>query len=283
MKVGLLLEGGALRGLFSAGVMDVLMEENIAIDGIVGVSAGALFGPNYFSKQKGRVLRYNTKYINDKRYISIRNLLLTGNMISKGFAFYKMNKELDRFDNETFIKQNKDFWAVATNVKTGCAEYFKITDPLKEMEKLRASSAMPMVSKMVKINGEKYLDGGIADSIPIEKILSFNYDKIIITLTQPFDYQKETINSRKLKLIKIKYKKYPTLIKTMENRYKIYNEKITKIKDLEKQGKVFVIRPNKKINIDILKCDEYDLKKAYYMGVEEATENIKKLKNYLDI
>lgn len=281
MKVGLLLEGGALRGIFSAGVMDVLLDNSIIIDGIIGVSAGALFGPNYFSKQKGRVLRYNSKYINDKRYISIRNLLLTGNMISKNFAFYKMNNQLDRFDNETFKKENKEFIAVATNVKTAKAEYFQIKDPLKDMEILRASSAMPAVSKMVKINNNKYLDGGIADSIPIEKMLSLNYDKIIIILTQPINYQKQSINNNRFKYIKFKYRHYPELIKVMENRYSVYNEKISKIKDLEKQGKVFVIRPKEKINIEILKCDKNDIKRVYDMGVEEAKKNIKKLKNYL--
>ena len=155
-KVGLVLEGGAMRGLYTIGVLDVLMENNIEIDGIVGVSAGALFGANYFSNQKGRVIRYNKKYCGDKRYMSLRSLILTGNYINKDFAFYKVTKKLDPFDNETYIKNNKDFYAVVTNVVSGKPEYIKIDDLDEKMEYLRASGSMPFVSKFVEIDGKKY-------------------------------------------------------------------------------------------------------------------------------
>ena len=147
--IRLVLEGGAFRGLFTAGVLDVLLDNNIEVDEIVGVSAGALFGVNYFSKQKGRAIRYNKKYINDKRYMSIKSLILTGNYINKNFAFYKVTKELDIFDNEQFKKTNKPFYAVVTNIQTGKPEYKKIKSPIDDLEILRASSAVPVVSRII--------------------------------------------------------------------------------------------------------------------------------------
>ncbi len=281
MRVGLVLEGGAMRGLFSAGVLDVFMDNNIKIDGIIGVSAGALFGPNYYSKQRGRVIRYNKKYSQDKRYISKRNLILTGNIISKKYAFYKLNNELDKFDEKTFRKNNNGFWAVATDVEEGKAKYFKITKPLAEMEKLRASSAIPFVTRMVKIDGKKYLDGAIVDSIPIEAIQNKGYDKIIVILTQPVDYYKEPLDKKTIRKVKIKYFRYPKLIKAMINRYKNYNRSIDIVKDLEKKGKVFVIRPQEKINISLVKRNPDDLQMVYNQGVNEATRVMSELKSYL--
>ena len=282
MKTGLVLEGGAMRGLFTAGVLDVMLDNDIKIDAIVGVSAGALFGPNYFSKQKGRVLRYMSKYIKDKRYISYRNLLFTGNIVSKRFAYYKVQTKLDKFDNEEFKKANKEYKAVATNVITGKCEYLEIKDAFKDMEKLRASSSVPVVSKMVKIEGKKYLDGAISNSIPVDKFIEEGFDKIIVVLTRPFNYKKDPLNSKKLKMINFKYKKYPKLIEAMKNRYKVYNDTLEKIKLLEKEGKIFVIRPQENININIVERDANKLKEAYELGVNETKEALNKLKKYLD-
>ena len=281
MRVGLVLEGGAMRGLFSAGVLDVFMDNNIKIDGIIGVSAGALFGPNYYSKQRGRVIRYNKKYSQDKKYISMRNLIFTGNIISKKYAFYKLNNELDKFDEKTFRKNNNGFWAVATDVEEGKPKYFKITKPLADMEKLRASSAIPFVTRMVKIDGKKYLDGGIGDSIPIEAIQNKGYDKIIVILTQPIDYYKEPLNKKTIRKIKLKYHRYPKLIEAMINRYKNYNRSIDIVKDLEKKGKVFVIRPQEKISISLVKRNPDDLQMVYNQGVNEANRVMSELKSYL--
>ena len=204
-KIGLVLEGGAMRGMYSAGVLDVFMENNIQVDGIIGTSAGALFGVNYFSNQKGRVIRYNKRFCKDIRYISKISLLFTGNIVNKRFAFYKISKKLDKFDNDTFIKTGKDFYATVTNIETGKAEYIKITDPIKQLEYLRASSAMPIVSKIVNLDGKKYLDGGAADSIPLDKMISLGYDKIIVVLTQPLSYRKKALSDSNIKMIKIKF------------------------------------------------------------------------------
>src|SRR5699024_7695112 len=215
MTIGLVLEGGGMRGLYTAGVLDKLMDEKIQADGMVTVSAGALFGINYASGQRGRTLRYNKRYIQDKRYISVRNLLRTGNMVSKEFAFFALPFVLDVFDEKAFQRSGIDFYATITNVETGDPEYVKITNGYKQIETLRASGSMPFVSKFVEIDGKKYLDGGISDSIPVQKALSLGYDKIIVVLTRPLDYRKSKPNERVIDLF---YRRYPNLANRLKNR-----------------------------------------------------------------
>lgn len=277
----MVLEGGGLRGLYTAGVLDVFMENKIEVDGIIGVSAGALFGVNYFSNQKGRVIRYNKEYCGDKRYMSMRSLLLTGNYINKDFAFYKMSTELDLFDNFAFIKTNKDFYAVATNVNTGDAEYFKITDPIAQLEELRASSSIPFISRKVKVNGEYYLDGGVADSIPIDKCIELGYEKRIVIETQPLNYRKKPFSKNKARMIKLKYFKYKDFVDAILNRYKNYNESKKKVIALEKEKELFVIRPSKSIEIDIKNKNSKKYQEIYDLGVKDAKEVLKELKKYL--
>lgn len=281
-KIGLVLEGGGMRGLYTAGVLDTFMENNINVDGVIGVSAGALFGANFFSNQKGRAIRYNKKYCKDKRYISLNSLIKTGNIVNKDFAYYKITNELDLFDDKKFIKTNKDFYVVITNVLTGKSEYVNIKDGiLKNMEYLRATSSMPLVSKMVSINNKKYLDGAITDSIPYEKIMELGYDKIIIILTQHYEYRKKPYSKFAKLYISYKYRKYPKLKDCILNRYKNYNEKLEKIKELENNEKLFVIRPSKKLVISRLEKDENKLQDVYDLGLKDCKNNLSKLKKYL--
>lgn len=282
-KVGLVLEGGAMRGLYTAGVLDTFMDNKINIDGIIGVSAGALFGANYFSNQKGRALRYNKKYCKDKRYISIHSLLTTGNIVNKDFAFYKITNELDPFDDKEFIKTNKDYYVVVTNVLTGDAEYINIKNStIDNLEILRATGAMPLVSKIVDVNNNKYLDGAISDSIPVNKCLELGYDKVIVVLTQDKNYRKKPFGKMAELIIKVKYRKYPKLKEKILNRYKQYNESLDDIKKLEKEGKIFVIRPSKKIEISRLESDENKLQNVYDLGVKDCKKILKKLDEYLN-
>ena len=281
MKTGLLLEGGGMRGLYTAGILDVFMENNIKIDGIIGVSAGALFGMNYKSKQKGRVLRYNKKYAKNRDYMGFYSLLTTGNIMNEDFCFNRIVNELDPVDFETYRNSPIEFYAVVTNVETGKPEYIKLDDleNKESLEYLRASGSMPFVSKPVIINNKKYLDGGISDSIPIEKIMSMGYDKIIVILTRPAGYQKKKSNSM---LPKIYYKQYPKFVETIENRYKKYNEEVEKVEELEKQGKVFLIRPSKLIKIKRVEKDCNKIQEMYDLGQKDAIDNLEKLKQYLD-
>ena len=280
-KVGLVLEGGSLRGLYSAGVMDIMMDNNIDVDCIVGTSAGALFGPNYFSNQKGRAIRYNKRFCKDRRNISFLSLLFTGNIVNKKFAYYKITEKLDKFDNETFMKSKKELYATATNMKTGESEYFQIKDVIKDMEKLRATSAIPIMTRPVKINNEYYLDGGISDSIPIKKCMELNCDKIIVILTQPDTYKKKILSNKKIKAINIVFKKYPKLIKRMMNRHNEYNDCVEYIRNLEKDKKVFVIRPSKNLDIDLIERNPEKLEKVYQIGINDMKKQIDDLKKYL--
>ena len=276
MRVGLVLEGGAMRGMFTAGVLDVFMENNIKVTDIVGVSAGTLFGINYVSKQPKRALRYNLRYINDNRYMSIKSLMRTGNLINKDY--YKLPFQLDVFDNKTFKQSDINFFATVTNIETGEAEFIKIEDAFKQMETLRATSALPFISEIIEINGKKYLDGGIANSIPVDYFEKQNYDKIIVILTRPIDYRKKKSTGVQFK---VAYGKYPKLIEKLENRYQDYNDTVERIVELEKQGKVLVIRPDEEITIKRLEKDTDKLQYVYDLGIKNGNESIERVKNYL--
>lgn len=280
-KVGLVLEGGSLRGLYSAGVLDIMMDNDINIDCIVGTSAGALFGPNYFSNQRGRAIRYNKRFCKDRRNISMLSFILTGNVVNKNFAYYKITKELDIFDNETFMKSGKELYVTATNIESGKCEYFKINDVLEDMEKLRATSAIPIMTRPVKIDDKYYLDGGVSDSIPVKKCLEFGCDKVIVVLTQPEGFIKKKISDKKVKTIKFVFRKYPKLIERMLNRHNDYNECINYINELEKEGKAFVIRPSEKLDIDLIERNPEKLEDIYQIGIKDMKKKIKNLKKYL--
>ena len=279
MKIGLVLEGGAMRGMYTSGVLDVFLDNNIEVDGIIGVSAGVLFGVNYLSKQKGRVIRYNKKYCKDKRYMGMRSLLTTGNIINKEFSFYELPFKLDIFDEETFKKSKTDFFATITNVETGKPEYIKVESPSDQMELFRATSAMPFVSKLVDFNGKKYLDGGIADSIPIEKCKEMGYDKIIVVLTRPVEYRKKPTNKL---LTKLKYHKYPNLVDSICNRYKKYNDSVEKVIDLENKKEIFVIRPSKTLDIKRIERDENKLQEMYDLGIDDCNKCLNELKKFIN-
>lgn len=278
MKIGLVLEGGAMRGMFTAGVLDVLLDEQIAVDGAVTVSAGALFGITYPAKQRGRVLRYNLKYLHDKRYMGWHSLFTTGNVVNKAFAFYELPFTLDPFDQATFAASQIDFWVTLTNIETGEPEYVKITDAFAQMEALRATSAMPMVSRVVEIEGKKYLDGGISDSIPLDKAMALGYDKIIVILTRPLDYRKKPSNNW---LFKLFYRHYPKLIERWANRYAEYNQAVEKVIEMEKAGKIFVIRPSESLDISRLEKDLAKVQAMYDLGVKDGQAALSELKNYL--
>ncbi|MBP4134079.1 patatin-like phospholipase family protein [Gallibacterium anatis] len=278
MKVGLVLEGGAMRGLYTAGILDVFLEQDIHVDGIVGVSAGVLFGVNYPSKQKGRALRYNLKYLNDKRYMGLHSLITTGNIVNKDFAFYDLPINIDRFDEKAFIDSGIDFYATLTNVDTGQAEYVKLSHIFEQMEVLRATSAMPFVSRMVEIDGKRYLDGGIADSIPLEKCRQLGYDKIIVILTRPLEYRKKAVNPL---LFKLFYAKYPNLVASLTQRYLNYNQRVEQVIEADKKGEIFVFRPSKTLPIKRIEKDPVKIQAMYDLGVTDAHQALADLKHYL--
>lgn len=281
MKKGLILEGGAMRGLFTAGVIDVMMEAGIEYDGIVGVSAGAAFGCNYKSKQIGRAVRYNMKYCNDRRYSGIVSLIKTGNIYSTDFAYGEVPLKYDVFDFDTYQSNPMEFYVVCTDIETGNAVYHSYKGKEDHcFDWIRASASMPMVSQIVEIDGQKFLDGGISDSIPVRYFEEMGYDKNVVVLTQPEYYQKK--KNRLMPLIRVKYRKYPKLVETMENRHLVYNQTLAYIKEQEKQGKLFVIRPKEKLQIGKVEKNPEKLKEIYDIGRETATSRISELKKYLN-
>lgn len=279
MSVGLVLEGGAMRGMFTAGVLDIFLDNDIKADGVIGTSAGALFGVNYLSKQRGRAIRYNKKYACESRYMGVKSLITTGNIINKQFAYYDVPLKLDVFDQAAFAQSGVNFYATITNVETGEAEYVKITDIFEQMEILRATSAMPFVSQMVEVDGRKYLDGGIADSIPVEKCKELGYDKIIVVLTRPLDYRKKKSGAS---LAYAVYRRYPKLADRIANRYAEYNDCIEKIIEMEQCGEIFVIRPSRRVKIGRIERDSEKLQKMYDLGTEDGKKCIDDLKKYLE-
>ena len=280
MKTGLVLEGGGMRGLFSAGVLDALLElKELSVNGIVGVSSGALFGVNYVSKQKERAVRYNKKYADDKRYMGLHSWITTGNAVNKDFAFYELPYKLDVFDNETFKKAQTDFYVVMTNVESGNPEYVLIEDAFAQMEYLRATSALPFASKIIEINGKKYLDGGISDSIPIDFCESLGYDKIIAVLTRPEGTYKEDKLGFLYKLV---YRKYPNLVKSLLNMATDYEKVLAKIKDLENKGKIFVVRPPEVLKIGRLEKNRDKIQKVYDTGLNTGLKELDNIVKYLN-
>ena len=280
MKIGLVLEGGGMRGLFSAGVLDALLDlKELSVNGIVGVSSGALFGVNYVSKQKERAVRYNKKYADDKRYMGLHSWITTGNAVNKDFAFYELPYKLDVFDNETFKKAETDFYVVMTNVESGKPEYVLIEDAFAQMEYLRATSALPFASKIIEINGKKYLDGGISDSIPIDFCESLGYDKIIAVLTRPEGTYKEDKLGFLYKLV---YRKYPNLVNSLLNMATDYEKVLAKIKDLENKGKIFVVRPPEVLKIGRLEKNRDKIQKVYDTGLSTGLKELNNIVKYLN-
>lgn len=278
MKVGMVLEGGAMRGMFTAGVLDVFMEHGIAVDCVVGVSAGALFGVNYLSGQKGRVIRYNKRFNADKNYLGLRPLLREGNIASTKYAYGEVPRRLDPFDNETFMKSQVPFYAVVTNVETGEPEYLQIKDVFEQMDVLRASGSMPIVSKVVTMGDKQYLDGGISDSIPFQWLGGQGCDKQIVILTRDTEYRKKPMPA----WIKLFLRKYPQIVEKLLIRHTSYNDAVETLKEWEQMGKAFVIRPSQAIEIKKIEKNPDKLQEVYDLGRQDGEKYMEELKKYLE-
>lgn len=283
MKKGLIMEGGAMRGMFTAGVVDVFLENNIDFDGAIGVSAGATFGCNIKSKQIGRAIRYNLNYCDDYRYGSFKSFLRTGDFFDEDFCYHEIPFKLDLFDTKTFTENKMEFYVVGTNVKTGKAEYHKCYDGLNhDLKWIQASASIPLLSRIVHVDDKYMLDGGIADSVPLKYFESIGYDRNVVVLTQPYDFVKK--KNKMTFACKIKYKRFPNFVHTFATRQDMYNETYDYIKQLENEGKIFVIRPPKKLDLSSAEKDKDKLKKAYEQGRVAALEaiNERDIKGFLE-
>ena len=279
MKTGLVLEGGGKRGIYTAGVLDVFLENGISFDGVIGVSAGAIHGCSYVSEQMGRSIRYNLKYGNDYRFMSFLSWLLTGNVVDTKFCYHTLPEKLDPFDNQTFMNSKTDFYVVCSNVETGKPEYILCKDMVKEIDYLRASASLPFVSRIVKLNGKKYLDGGITDSIPFAAFKEMGYDKLVVITTRPKLYRKKPFIWTWL--AKLRYKKYPKFIEAILNRHKMYNQEVEKLQKLEESGEILVIRPSRLVKISKMEKDLGKVDEMYRLGREDAYQMLDNVLGYL--
>lgn len=277
-KTALVLEGGAMRGMYSAAVLDVLMEEGIKVDAIYATSAGVLFGVNYISGQRGRAIRYNKRFSRDKRYMGIYSLVTSGNVINKDFAFYEVPFTLDVFDDEAYMNSDVKMVATVTNVHSGGVEYIEVKSVLKQMEVLRAASAMPFVSQMVELDGRLYLDGGLSDSIPLKKCQADGYERIIVVETRPKGYRKSKSSSLPAKLF---YSKYPNLVETINNRYSAYNDILQEIDDLDARGEIVLVQPSKELHLGRIESDPERLQEMYDLGIGDAKALLPRIKQFL--
>ena len=279
MKKGLVLEGGAMRGLFTAGIIDVMMEAGVEPDGLIGVSAGAAFGCNYKSRQPGRAIRYNTRFAKDARYSGLKSLLTTGDYFNAQFGYHIVPYQYDIFDVETFEQNPMEFIVVCTDVLTGQAVYHKMERvDFDELEWLRASASMPLASKVVEVAGRKLLDGGVADSIPLEYFESIGYDRNVVILTQPDGYTKQ--RTKLMPLMRIGLRRYPEMIQAMDRRYLMYNRELEFVRQAEREGRCLVIRPDGKLPIGHISHDPEEMKRVYQIGREMGLRYIDRIKAF---
>jgi predicted patatin/cPLA2 family phospholipase len=279
--LGITFEGGASRTVYSCGVMDALLEEKIYADYAIGVSAGAAFGVSYASKQIGRNYTLATEIMNRKEYMGPLNLLDPKNKCYYGlkYAFDTVPNEILPFDYDAFERSN-GFTAVVTNLLTGEAEYLKVPPDDKQWNVLKATCALPLLFPVIEINGKKYMDGGIADSIPYKQAMKAGCDKNIVVLTRPLGYVKETEKITALALAK--YRRYPRFCRALQTRASRYNKCIAQLMELKQQGKVFVFTPKTSFNVGRVENDPQKLKRLYDHGYKHAKWAMNDLKKYLD-
>ena len=280
MKKGLVMEGGAMRGMFTAGVCDVLLENGINFDGAIGVSAGATFGCNFKSKQIGRAIRYNKRFAHNWRYCSFLSLLLTGDLYGADFCYKQLPNKLDLFDYETYRSNPLKFYAVASDCKTGKPVYKELeTCDEKDLTWMRASASMPLVSRVVKVDGYELLDGGMTDSIPLKAFEDMGYEKNLVILTQPRNFVKEASSS--LKLMKFSLRKYPKMFDAMLHRHEVYNQEKAYVFEQEEARKCFVICPFESLGISRTENNPDELQRVYNLGRLATQESLGKLMEFL--
>ena len=261
-KTGLVLEGGGQRGIYTAGVLDVFMDNDIEVDGVIGVSAGAIHGLSYVARQRGRNMRYNMKYRNNKHYMSLYSLITTGDICSEQFCYHDIPEKLDPLDYDAFLANPTKLYVGCSNLDTGEAEYLECTDMRKpeDVNKVRASASLPLVSNIVEVDGMKLLDGGVSDSIPI-----FAFRRM-----------------GKLKIEQAgRYREYPEFVKRCHMRHMYYNKTLDKLEELEKEGDTLIIRPSETIEISRLEKKPEMIEAMYELGVYDAKEKLQQVKKFL--
>ena len=281
MKRGLVLEGGAMRGLFTAGIMDVMMENGIAPDGVVGVSAGACFGCNYKSRQPGRAIRYNMRFARDKRYSGLWSWLTTGNAFNAEFAYHVVPTTYDLFDIDAYNASTMEFHVVCTDVNTGEAVYHRLDEMDHEgLEWIRASASLPLASRIVEVGGHQLLDGGLADSVPLPYFQRLGYDRNIVILTRPRDYVKPAMGHARL--LRWLLRKHPAVAQAMLNRHIIYRQQVAYAQSEAEAGRALVLQPDADLDIPHVCHDAERMQRVYDTGRSLAERRLDEIGAFLE-
>jgi len=278
-NVGLVLEGGGMRGLYTCGVLDYFLERQLYFPYVIGVSAGACNAVSYIAKQKERNLSVNTEFVRDWRYMSLRNLMLEKSYFGMDFIFKEIPQKYIPFDYEAFHSASSTFVAGATDCETGEPFYLDTSDFDPTFTMLRASSSLPLISKMVEMKGKRLLDGGISDPIPIMKAQRDGYKKNVVILTRDKHYRKEPMRHKGL--FKLKYHAYPALVSSLLNRHVRYNQTLDKLEEMKMRGEVFVIQSSLPLEVDRLEKDKNKLKSLYEKGYHDAAHQYEALMAFL--
>ena len=279
MKTGLVLEGGAMRGIYTAGVLDVFLEQGISPGMVIGVSAGAIHGISFLSGQGGRSIRYYMKYCRDKRFMSFYSLLTTGDVVGEQFCYHDIPETLDPFDHDAFEANPIPFWAVCSNLETGQAEYIRCPTLRGEaMEYLRASASMPFLSRPITVGGRVLLDGGVCDSIPALAALDRGCERIVVVLTRPAEYRKKPSGAA---MVRLRYREYPHFVRAVSRRYRVYNDTLDLLPRLEAEGKALVLRPSRDLGIARMEKDTRRILAQYRLGRHDALERVKEIRAFL--
>lgn len=279
-RKAIVLEGGSLRCMFTAGVLDTVMAEGFSADGLFGVSAGALSGVNFVSGQIGRTAEINLNYVNDKRYMGVRNLILHKSIFNFDFMFGELSDKLVPLDKTALMNSPCNFTAVATNCITGKPEFFEKNNCGDIYAAIRASASLPLLAPMVSVDGVPCLDGGVSVSIPYQRAIDEGYDKILVVTTREHGYRKHQVSPTMAKTYARLYRKYPKLVQALVNVPRRYNKELNEIDALEAQGKIFVIRPPKPVTIARTEKDTAKLRALYDEGCETAAKQLAPLKAY---
>ena len=278
VSTGLVLEGGGMRGIYTAGVLDVFMEHEIRFDGVMGVSAGAIHGCSFAAGQAGRSIRYYKKYCTDPRFMSFRNMIKTGDIVDEQFCYHELPEILDPYDYEAFEKSTMKFYVTCSNLDTGKAEYLRMTDMRGQIDLLRASASLPYVSRIVEYDGKKLLDGGCTDSIPVRAFMNMGYERNVVVMTRHRGYVKEPEYGG---LARIFYRKYPAFARSMAMRHKAYNNTRKLIRRLEEEGKAFVICPGEELGMGRTCREPEEIQRVYDTGRGDAIRQLGNLEVFL--
>lgn len=266
-KTGLVLEGGGVRGIYTAGVLDVFMAHGLTFDGVIGVSAGAIHACSYLSGQQGRSIRYYRNYVNDPRFMSLRSWFRTGDIVGADFCYHELPDKLDIYDHEAFLRNPTPYYAVCTDVETGEPAYIRMTDMRGQIEYLRASASLPYFSRIVELDGHKYLDGGCSDSIPVEAFRRMGYGRNVVVLTRDAAYRKKPEMTALAKLV---YRRYPAFVRKLERRHEMYNAQLGQVEQMAGEGSAFIIRPAQPLEIGRLESDPGKVQQVYDQGCADA-------------